>query len=505
MAFNVEFYTFSKKHNSTAHPSSNANATIYSCVANEPFNIQEPVIKLKASLATVPRYNYCCVPQEGKWYWISSWECRDGLWYAYLKEDCLASFKTGIGNNSLFVFRSAHTWNGNIVDDLYPTITPPSKTKINLPRPWTVGAASASGAAEGTGYYVVGIIANTGTNYYAFTPAQMSDLLAALCDDSYYEDILTEFGASQYPEAKVAINPLQYITSCKWVPMDLTTAAYSGYQDWTLHGSDITGIQVGLLLFTNLHAYALFDIVGTAIRFRNVTSNYDITLSSYAHPQASRGSWLNYAPSTTYELWYPPFGLISLDSDMIAGATTLRISLTTDAWKCLATLTVTVDPGVSTERVIARNMAEFGCDVPLSNVLITGSSSLALASGILNASQAALSTVTGQSSFLGGAADVMNGIRASLGTFVEGRIPHVSVTGTQGSTANMFGTPQLYITHYVKSNDDLAGRGRPLCQVKQLSTIPGYIMADPDELSLPATDGELEEIRGFISGGFFYE
>ena len=505
MAFNVQFYTFSKKANSTARPSS--GQTTYSCVANDPLDILHPVIKIKALLssATPAGFNYMYIPTLSRYYWITGWEVREGLWWAYGKIDVLASFKTEIGSSSLYVFRAAYAWNGAIVDDLYPSITPPDKTKIDLPRPWTVGAASHSGAAEGTGYYVVGIIANTGTNYYAFTPNQMASLLAALCDDSYYEHVLTEFGASQYPEAKVAINPLQYITSCKWVPMDLTTAAYSGYKDWTLHGSLITGIQVGLLLFTNLQAYALFDIVGTAVRFRNVVSNYDITLATYAHPQAARGSWLNYAPSTSYELWYPPFGLIALDSDMIAGATTLRISLTTDAWKCLATLTVTVDPGLTSERVIMRNAADFGCDVPLSNILVTGSSPLALASGFLNTVQAAASTVTGQQSFLGGAAGVMNGIRASVGTFVEGRIPHVSVTGTQGSTANMFGTPQLYITHYLKSNDDLAGRGRPLCQVKQLSTIPGYIMADPDELSLPATDGELEEIRGFISGGFFYE
>jgi hypothetical protein len=93
----------------------------------------------------------------------------------------------------------------------------------------------------------------------------------------------------------------------------------------------------------------------------------------------------------------------------------------------------------------------------------------------------------------------------AVGAFVEGKVPHLSATGSVGSCSGMCGSPKLIVTFQNAANDDVAGRGRPLCAKRTLSAIPGYIMADPDELSIAATARELEEIRGFISGGFFYE
>jgi hypothetical protein len=40
---------------------------------------------------------------------------------------------------------------------------------------------------------------------------------------------------------------------------------------------------------------------------------------------------------------------------------------------------------------------------------------------------------------------------------------------------------------------------------RQLSTIPGYIIGDPDEISIASTDQELTEIRDAVREGFYYE
>ena len=69
----------------------------------------------------------------------------------------------------------------------------------------------------------------------------------------------------------------------------------------------------------------------------------------------------------------------------------------------------------------------------------------------------------------------------------------------------MSGDPVLSIVQQYASQDDLAALGRPLMDIRQLSQIPGYIKADPDELAVPCTDAELSEIREAIAGGFFYE
>jgi hypothetical protein len=55
------------------------------------------------------------------------------------------------------------------------------------------------------------------------------------------------------------------------------------------------------------------------------------------------------------------------------------------------------------------------------------------------------------------------------------------------------------------ANDDLDGRGRPLLAVRQLSTLSGYIQADPDEIHVSCTATELAEIQSAVAAGFFYE
>lgn len=104
----------------------------------------------------------------------------------------------------------------------------------------------------------------------------------------------------------------------------------------------------------------------------------------------------------------------------------------------------------------------------------------------------------------GGMLAMAQGIEGAVGQAVQGQIPHLSTMGGPGSTAAMDGTPKLYVTHWYMANDDLAGRGRPLMAVRKLSTIPGYIQADSDELSLSCTETEMQEIRAAVSGGFYY-
>ena len=76
---------------------------------------------------------------------------------------------------------------------------------------------------------------------------------------------------------------------------------------------------------------------------------------------------------------------------------------------------------------------------------------------------------------------------------------------SQGSGSEMIGNGELVAQFIPLVDDDLSGRGRPLCEEKQISAIPGFISADPDRLSVPCTSGEYEKICEYVSTGFFYE
>ena len=79
------------------------------------------------------------------------------------------------------------------------------------------------------------------------------------------------------------------------------------------------------------------------------------------------------------------------------------------------------------------------------------------------------------------------------------------MTGGTGSVINFASDITLIGEFFELADDDVADKGRPLCQIRQLSTIPGYIKIEDPKIEAPATAQELSAIEGYMSGGFFYE
>ncbi len=499
MPFTVTFYTFAKKGRSTATPTGTGQR--FTCKAKAPFTVTAPRLQIQfadGASANPSALNYCHLSAFNRWYWVIEWTNEGPLWTAALSVDVLASWKTQLGNNSLYVYRSSYSYDLRIADSMFPSKAQRHLLNVSLPKPFTVGGASASGEAADNGLIVLGIIGNGETNYYGFTPAQLSDFMAYLFSQTYYDTVLTEFGAVEYPEAKVAINPLQYITSARFIPMGVSTPTLGGFQPWTLHAGTVTGVSVGSVLLSQQTAYAFFQIAGTPIKYHTTTSYIDYPVTSdFLHPQADdRGEWLNMAPYTVYELFYPPFGIVQLDPAAISTCEVFRVRLTIDVWTATGVLEVITDPGTTAERTILRLSSTVGADIPLSNIQTLGQSTLELAQHEASALTAAWNLDAG---------GVIASARAVVRTMVDGWIPHLSTMGSQGSTAQMEGQPRLMVTHWLMADDDLDGQGRPLCAVRQISTIPGYIKADADELSIPCTAAEMEEIKSAVGGGFWYE
>ena len=113
---NINFYTFSKKENSTKRPT--GAGTVLSCNIKSRSSIVNPFIELKTNPTA---FNYCYIPSFNRYYYISDITFDSGLWLVTCRIDVLATYKTEIGNTSMYILRSSERSNGEIVDTLFPT------------------------------------------------------------------------------------------------------------------------------------------------------------------------------------------------------------------------------------------------------------------------------------------------------------------------------------------------------------------------------------------------
>lgn len=496
MSFDVRFYTYSKRELSTVHPTTAGRAI--SCLANEPLDLLAPSILLEwtgQQAANPTAYNYAQIPSLGRWYWITGWSNVEGLWRAELRVDALASWETQIGAQSIYVYRSSAAYNLRVTDSTYPQLARPSRLVQNLPRIWGANLGS----------IVAGIISTAGTTYYAFSQGSWQAFLQHLFSQDYYDRVLGEFGAVEYPEAKVAINPIQFISSAIFVPLlpgsSVYQIPYTGTVDHIKVGSVTVPAQSAISGFT---AYEIAWGITTPW-------TYTITSQSgplFQHPQAAdRGFWLNYSPTSELELFWPPCGLIPLEPSIIAACDKLEIRTYMDyrAGRGMLDVAAVFTSTPTADRHLYRGEFSIGTPIQLTNILTPGSapSDRALASTVSNLfgnSDAAHGVYGAVSSLPIIGSALGNGVQSA----VHGAVPRLTASGSFGSVASMDGQPAIFATYWRLADEDLPGRGRPLCEIRQISSIPGFITGEPDEISLPCTATELETIKAAIRGGFWY-
>ncbi len=83
--------------------------------------------------------------------------------------------------------------------------------------------------------------------------------------------------------------------------------------------------------------------------------------------------------------------------------------------------------------------------------------------------------------------------------------PQCQTSGTNASGAENGIYWTLVGEFHNAVDDDNTHRGRPLCQVKTISTLSGYILVADADIAVPGTAEENEKIKGYMNGGFYYE
>lgn len=465
MGFTVNLYTHYKRDNSTKRPS-NAGA-IYSCVLKKGCGILHPAIELNMGLTYDPsQYNYAYIPAFDRYYYIEEWLFEDAKWTAQMRVDVLATYKGEIGDSTLYVLRSANAFDGRIIDNLYPQKTGCSFSTVEAEDIWRVYGGS----------YIVGVANAFPTVatlcYYAMSLPELLNFNSELMDTQLLID--NGFDATQFNInlQKAWVNPIQYVKTALYIPYQVPT---SSSQPLDINGWRISNRLVG----TVSKSVATIDI------------NRSFSIPN--HPDAAtKGVYLNSSPFTVATLTIPPFGCIDLDTSVLANASTVNANIKLDSLTGLGILTVTCN-GV----VLNRIEAQVGIPISLSQI---SRDYVGMTTSILGG----VAGVAGGAASGNVAGAIGSGVGA-VGDAIKSMQPRAQTIGSGGGLAQLESNPRLDLQFFRSVDDDPVHNGRPLCQMRQLSSLGGYMLIQDGDVPINGTLTEATEIKSFLESGIYYE
>ena len=475
MSFKVNLYTLSKRDNSTKQPTGTGSE--YNCVLKSGSGIMHPTLSFDFGIANDPsQYNYAYIPAFDRYYFIEEWYFERSLWTATLRVDVLATYKTEIGGTSLYVLRAAGANDGSVIDTLYPSKTGCSFASDTKGNPWNT-----------TGCFVIGVVnkdaAFGSLNYYVLDSGELKRLCGFLTNSTNIitEDkgfIPTELGMGLQLSL---VDPIQYIKTCVMLPVaEQEISPIDIDREFPVYNWDphINGKKI----YPGSRIY----------------KNYSFTISK--HPDtASRGNYVNSSPFTKITLTIPPYGCIDIDSSVTCNASTLDVSVDLDPITGKGVLVISCN-GI----ILNRLESQIGVPISLSQVVrnYVGAATSAMG-GLVGAVSGALSgAVAGPAGIAAGA--IMGG-GSHIGDAVQAMQPRAQTIGSTGAFVSNRGDFRLDHQFFRPVADDNIHNGRPLCQVRQINSLSGYMLIQDGDVMITGTSAEDSMIRSYLESGFYYE
>lgn len=486
MAFNVRFYSFQKRINSTKTVGGSDTPVTLSCVLKDNTDIINPTLGINGGTNFNPKfYNYCWISEFNRYYFVDTWRYVLGFWECDCKIDVLATYKTIIGNKTKYVLRSASKYNRNIVDTLYPALA-------WQPNYYYDTATFTFSHDFDYGVYILGVVNNASSGigavtYYVTNSSAIRRLLALMMPT--LQDWTTSFSGFTDVLYRSIYDAFSYIKSCKWFPVSYTP-----------------NTQLEIVRFGN---YEMID-------------NNNPNNSLYARPLDDDIStwyidsktvylptgWMSLdgkyrcAPYAHIYLVCNPFGTIELNPNDFTDTREIKCYLYIDFIAGDSILKIYKVVG-TTEYFITQRTAKMSIDVNLSQQTVD-------ISGVLKGAIGAGVSIAG-AAVVGGAGALVGGIvasGASIASAAESAIP--SLSGSLGQTfdnaVSLEGKITLIYQSTYFAEEDNAENGKPLCENTQLNTLSGYIKCLDGDIDIAgAMKQELEQINEFLTGGFFYE
>ena len=488
MAFNVRFYTFQKRTNSTKQVTSDNEPLTLSCVLKDNTDIINPTLVVHGGEYFNPwNLNYCWVYQFRRYYFVNTWRYIVGQWECDCIVDTLATQKSTIGAKTKYVLRSASKYNRNIVDDFYPSLAWQPNYEIDT-------ATFNWARSFDYGVYILGVVNNDNDGigamtYYQLPSTGIRDLV------SYMLPQLSDWLASVPDFTNILYrsiyDPFSYIKSCKWFPISYTSSN-----------------PLEIVRFGNYY----MNETGHALYARRIDDNInlwysdsrELSLPSYWLTQDAK---YRVNPYAHLYLICNPWGVIELNpldftdvnpsngdkikvyvyADFISGEGILKV------YKKIS----------NTEKFITQKSTKISVDVNLSQTSVD-------VSGILGG----LGGVVGGIAAIAGASSPLSAVTGAIMT--EGGVNNASLSAVptlSGSIGQSFdcavamdGELKLVFQNCYFADEDNAENGKPLCENTQINTLSGYIKCLDGDIDIAGCmKQELDIINEHLTNGFFYE
>ena len=484
----VQLGYITKRVNSTKNSTS---FTSYQGTLKEACNVLSPAIEFDFGNAPPTGYNYMYIPDFRRFYWVT-WEFTGSAhWTAHGKVDVLASAKAEIGTSSKYILRAASEEDENIIDTKYPAlITGSSDSSAQNPTDFVSNPAT-----EGT--YIIGVVGDfsipysgkTGITYYAMDAGVFQDLMNYIFTDhsmptsrdwmNFNFDIDFTSTRQNLPW-KLMVNPLQYITTALWLPF--------------------TGVSYGAvspISFAWFTTTVSAPIVSNAIKY----FIYNVDCSNLFNAP-SKKKWEFYEPWSEYYINIPFFGMQKITAADIVGygasGYSLGIEYKVDVRTGAAICRITGAKGA-----VCKLSGQIGASLALGGAKKDYG---ALIGGVASTISGAVST--GMLAASGNPQAVMSGletIRNGVNTALTTCQPVVSTCGSAGGVADVGDAIFVYRKSMDCAEKNPAEFGAPLCKMKTIASLSGFVQCADGDIESSLTDGEQLEIARYLTEGFFYE
>ena len=467
MSYQVKFYNFTKRSNSTKIPTS--GNVDYDCIIKNGSGIMTPKVELDLGLAADPsQYNYCYIPNFERYYYVTEWYFDRGLWTASCKVDVLASFKSAIGSSSLYVLRASAAYDGTIVDNLYPMKVGCSYQHNTVTSPY-----------QTSGTYIIGVVSPMGDygsiTYHAVNASGLATICQYLISSAVSQGNGFDLNDASMALQASIIDPIQYIKSVMFFPFAMT--------DFDLQTAT-TSIDI--------FKWTIPSVLAARISGNRINKSLSFTITK--HPStAARGNYVNCSPYTILTLYAPPFGVLEIDTSVTSNASTLTANIDIDPISGRGILKI-----ICNGTILNQMESQIGVPIQVSQVT----------RDFVGGVTSALGGVTGSltSLAMGDMGGAITSAFSGIGNAVKALTPRSQTVGTGGGFSSIYPYAwQLDHQFFTPVDDDLTENGRPLCQVRQISALGGYMLIQDGDVAISGTKAEADEIRSLLESGFYYE
>ena len=478
----LKYWTdFSKRKNSTLVPT--GTGTEIDVYWKEDTSIDSPSVVLATNAINI---DYVYINDFGRYYTVSSIvKLTDGTTQYDLREDTLATYKTGIGNTVAHIAYSSTGWDKDLID-----------ARIAVKGTKTIYHDTQALGFSTSGVYVLGVVNDQtlgrygGLNYYVIPAVYMTTLVKWMMNPDFFTKI------QQYFNGK----PMDFIQSCIWIPIS---------------SSDITSFVGTMQTTLYLGSTAVADystVPETAI----IIQHYPVT-----NPVGQLGSivslslgskWQDFRDNQPYSsasLYLPGVGLTDLNINDFYESNNVNVETIFDVTTGDCTYKIYDDSNELLKTVSFNASAS----VSMSQVNINSAGALAGIGGTIGGIVGlgvGVATTAATGNPAGLIASGVGILASASSAIMAANQRSTSVKGTNSGRSGFYTTSAstVVVRQDTEDCDDvsyIATFGRPVGLTHAINNHSGYVQCENASVSIAADDFEREEINNFLNGGFYYE